>query len=167
MRERERERERERSHSESFASVRAVTEHLTDPHFRGTPEREQLQYGFATPAQVRRADGVVGALRVLRRRLASHRSHPHARASDSLSVAQASRARDPARAARQTRRRVAGDRTGGHLRRRVGVRFPVTGAGRCPDDLRSNLPRNLLQFKISSVHTNSKLSLFQTFQNII
>lgn len=92
-------REWERSHSKRFASVRAITEHLTDPHFRPATVREKLQYGFTTPAQMRRTGNLLHRTR--RRRQQWH----HSRTRDvgdsaSVSIAQASRAGDPAWAAR-------------------------------------------------------------------
>lgn len=55
---------RERSHSESFAGVRAVTEQLTDPHFRRTSarKRKQLRNGFNLAAQVTQADDAIRML---------------------------------------------------------------------------------------------------------
>jgi hypothetical protein len=90
VRERERERERE-SHSQSFASVRTITDHFTDPPFRRTAMREKLQYYFSAPTQVRRSDSILHAMLLRRRRcLASDSILCRTSTSTSVSITQAS-----------------------------------------------------------------------------
>ena len=139
------------SHSESFACVRAVTECLTDLHFRETASREELQNGVSSAANMIRANSLP-----LLHHLLGPRALPFRSSGTTVVATFASRARIAWQAWC-----LSGYRFRGHRWRFVGADFTSIGAIL---NLRATLPNNLWKFETINFTDNE---IVQIKKNLI